>query len=297
MEDFRLRVFLSAAKHLSFSQCAQELYITQPAVSKRIGELEKEFGVALFQRKGSGLVLTEAGQTFLSLAKQIVNGYNSLNYEMSMLTDNLRGELHVGASTTIAQYLLPSILAQFISYYPDVKINVLSGNSVQVEEALANGTIDIGLVENASRKVGLHYDDFLKDELVLVADTKRKYSDTDEMSVEELQHQPLVLRESGSGTLEVIEKALACRSYKLDTFNIVVQLGSTEAIKAFIQNSDSLAIVSIISVRNELKNNSLKVIDLLDVDMTRSFAFVLRLNDQNKLTDKFCQFIKRSINR
>lgn len=121
MDDFRLRVFITAAKTLNFTKCAEQLYISQPAVSKHIGELESRYKVQLFERSGSRLALTEAGRVMLEHAERIADGYRRLQYEMDLFTDRLGGELKVGASTTIAQYVLPQVLARFTARFPEVK--------------------------------------------------------------------------------------------------------------------------------------------------------------------------------
>lgn len=131
MDDFRLRVFITAAKTLNFTKCAEQLYISQPAVSKHIGELESRYKVQLFERSGSRLALTEAGRVMLEHAERIADGYRRLQYEMDLFTDRLGGELKVGASTTIAQYVLPQVLARFTARFPEVKVSLVSGNSEQ----------------------------------------------------------------------------------------------------------------------------------------------------------------------
>lgn len=146
MDDFRLRVFITAAKTLNFTKCAEQLYISQPAVSKHIGELESRYKVQLFERSGSRLALTEAGRVMLEHAERIADGYRRLQYEMDLFTDRLGGELKVGASTTIAQYVLPQVLARFTARFPEVKVSLASGNSEQVEAALARHDTDLGLV-------------------------------------------------------------------------------------------------------------------------------------------------------
>lgn len=145
MDDFRLRVFITAAKTLNFTKCAEQLYISQPAVSKHIGELESRYKVQLFERSGSRLALTEAGRVMLEHAERIADGYRRLQYEMDLFTDRLGGELKVGASTTIAQYVLPQVLARFTARFPEVKVSLVSGNSEQVEAALARHDTDLGL--------------------------------------------------------------------------------------------------------------------------------------------------------
>lgn len=145
MDDFRLRVFITAAKTLNFTKCAEQLFISQPAVSKHIGELESRYKVQLFERSGSRLALTEAGRVMLEHAERIADGYRRLQYEMDLFTDRLGGELKVGASTTIAQYVLPQVLARFTARFPEVKVSLASGNSEQVEAALARHDTDLGV--------------------------------------------------------------------------------------------------------------------------------------------------------
>lgn len=215
MDDFRLRVFITAAKTLNFTKCAEQLYISQPAVSKHIGELESRYKVQLFERSGSRLALTEAGRVMLEHAERIADGYRRLQYEMDLFTDRLGGELKVGASTTIAQYVLPQVLARFTARFPEVKVSLASGNSEQVEAALARHDTDLGLVESSARHPGFHYEPFIPDELVLIASTKGRYGRCDQVTLAELQTVPLVLRESGSGTLEVISKYLAAADVRL----------------------------------------------------------------------------------
>ena len=254
MDDFRLRVFITAAKTLNFTKCAEQLYISQPAVSKHIGELESRYKVQLFERSGSRLALTEAGRVMLEHAERIADGYRRLQYEMDLFTDRLGGELKVGASTTIAQYVLPQVLARFTARFPEVKVSLASGNSEQVEAALARHDTDLGLVESSARHPGFHYEPFIPDELVLIASTKGRYGRCDQVTLAELQTVPLVLRESGSGTLEVISKYLAAADVRLASLRVVMQLGSTESIKSFVRNSDAMAIVSVASIVDELRS-------------------------------------------
>lgn len=273
MDDFRLRVFITAAKTLNFTKCAEQLYISQPAVSKHIGELESRYKVQLFERSGSRLALTEAGRVMLEHAERIADGYRRLQYEMDLFTDRLGGELKVGASTTIAQYVLPQVLARFTARFPEVKVSLASGNSEQVEAALARHDTDLGLVESSARHPGFHYEPFIPDELVLIASTKGWYGRCDQVTLAELQTVPLVLRESGSGTLEVISKYLAAADVRLASLRVVMQLGSTESIKSFVRNSDAMAIVSVASIVDELRSGELRIIDIEGCTIRREFSF------------------------
>ena len=286
MDDFRLKVFITAARTLSFTRTAERLFISQPAVSKHIGELESQYKVQLFMRRGSRLELTGAGETLLA------DDYRCMQYEMSLCADAPVGELRLGASTTIAQYLLPPILARFTTRFPGVRVAMMSGNSDQVEQALGGHGIDLGMVESLSRRQGLHYTVFAPDELVLVARTGGPYSRTESITADELREIPLVLREGGSGTLEVIKAALGRAGIRIPQLNVVMRLGSTEGIKAFVRNSDAMAIVSVISVVDELRSGVLRIIDLEDLPLRRDFAFVHVEAEPSALVRQFIEFAR-----
>ena len=292
--DFRLTVFISVARHLNFTRAADELRISQPAISRHIHELESAYKVQLFERTGNKVALTAAGEVFLKHAESILENYKALQVEMNLLSGNFSGELHVGASTTIAQYVLPPVIAKFISRFPDVKLTVTSGNSVQIEQALEEHRIDVGLIEGRHRNMSLRYIPFAKDELVLVTSVLNKVAE--EMSLEELRLLPLVLRENGSGTLEVIEEALNAHGIKLSQMNVLLQLGSTESIKLFLANSPMVyAILSITSVTKELMNNVLKVVDVAGLDLEREFAVALPHGSHNDIRERFIRFMVQSL--
>ena len=269
MDDFRLKVFITAARTLSFTRTAERLYISQPAVSRHIGELESRYRVPLFVRRGSRLELTAAGQVLLEAAGRISDDYRRLEYEMSLCVNQAEGELRLGASTTIAQYLLPPALARFTARFPGVRVSVLSDNSGQIERALADREIDLGMVESVSRRQGLHYTLFRPDELVLVARPGGRFARTESVTPEALCRIPLVLREDGSGTLEVIAAALAGVGLRLSQLEVAMRLGTTEGIKSFVRNSDAMALVSVISVVDELRSGALRIVDIEGLTLTR----------------------------
>ena len=264
-------------------------------MSKHIGELESRYKVqAFFERSGSRLALTEAGRVMLEHAERIADGYRRLQYEMDLFTDRLGGELKVGASTTIAQYVLPQVLARFTARFPEVKVSLASGNSEQVEAALARHDTDLGLVESSARHPGFHYEPFIPDELVLIASTKGRYGRCDQVTLAELQTVPLVLRESGSGTLEVISKYLAAADVRLASLRVVMQLGSTESIKSFVRNSDAMAIVSVASIVDELRSGELRIIDIEGCTIRREFSFCWPEGRSDALAARFVEFARHT---
>lgn len=293
MDEFRLRVFVTAARTLSFSKCAAALNITQPAVSRHIGELEARYGMPLFTRGTSGVALTKAGGLLLSHAESLLSAYQKMDYDMELLSQTGRGRLSIGASTTIAMYLLPPVLAAFMKRSGGVEVSMLSGNSENVEQWLRDGTVDIGLVENASRRPWLHYEPLMADELVLVAGTQGRYGAIESVTPEELKGLPLVLRENGSGTREIIERALSRRGIRVEDLNVVIELSSTEAIKSFVRSSDTLAIVSVIALHRELADGSLRIVDIDGIDMPREFATAVRPGEFSGLNERFHGFVIR----
>ena len=253
MSDFRLKVLISVAKNKSFTKAANELHITQPAISKHIRELESYYNVRLIDRNAQNSILTKAGEIFLSHAEKIIENYNQLQYEMNRINQTFSGELHIGASTTIGQYIIPSLLAQFMKTYPDLKVELINGNSEEIEKDLIEGRIEIGLVEGLHKNPAIKYFPFLKDEIVLVTRPTSIYGELDTIDVSKLMVMPLVLREYGSGTLEVINTKLNEKGLNLDKMNILLHLGNSESIKSFLQISDCVAFLSIRDIINELK--------------------------------------------
>lgn len=287
--DFRLNVFVEVARHLSFTKAARELFISQPAITKHIQELENIYKVQLFNRIGGKISLTPQGEIFLKHANEILAQYKLLANEMELVTEQFSGELKIGASTTIAQYLIAPLLADFIVRFPQVKVSLFTGNSEQIEDALENKKIDIGLVEGSRRSNHLKYSPLAKDELVLVTSSQNPIGES--VAVTDIATLPLVLREVGSGTLEVIEKALLENGIKLSDLNILLHIGTTEGIKNFLKTSkNSYAIVSIISVLEELKNNDLKIVDIVGMEMLREFVFVTMQGGQNTKLERFMSF-------
>lgn len=288
--DFRLKVFHSVACNLSFTKASRELFISQPAISKHIHELEVRYKTPLFERIGSRIRLTRAGELLFSHTTQILSAYRQLDFEMNLLTDHFSGELRMGASTTIAQYVLPPVLSSFINTFPDIRVSLLNGNSRDIERALQEGKITLGLVEGLAHQNVLHYTPFMKDELVVVAHTGSSLAAYDEITFEQLCTLPLVLRENGSGTLAVLESTLAERQVKLSQLNVLIQLGSTESIKLFLENADALGIISVRAVTRELMAGRLKVIDVEGFRAERMFAFVEPQGQNSGVEENFIRY-------
>lgn len=292
--DFRLKAFYVTAQLMSFTKAADKLSISQPAVSKHIRELELTFNVPLFERLGKKIALTPAGEALYIYAEKILSQYKELNYNMNLLNDVHSGELHIGASTTIAQYVLPEILAWFMRRFPEIKTYLLNGNSHDIENALVEHRIDLGLVEGSIRSTAFHYENLMKDELVAITSAKSKYAGMETLSEDEIKKLPFVLREEGSGTLDVFEKALGENGIKMSEMNILIRLGSTESIKRFLLSSDCIAIVSIRAVSSEVLAGVYKIIEL-PFELYRYFSFVTLHGNDSGVAKMFMDFSKHNI--
>jgi DNA-binding transcriptional LysR family regulator len=187
MIDIRLKVFKSVATNLSFTKASQELFISQPAISKHIQELEREFNTRLFDRLGNKIQLTSAGKLLLDHSVRILKDYQRLDFDMNAMQQQFRGELRIGASTTISQYVMPEILAAFLKAYPQIKVTMLSGNSRDIETALSTNRIDIGMVEGIKNQPQMKYIPFMRDELIAIVRKENPLAEKGEITVEELR--------------------------------------------------------------------------------------------------------------
>ncbi len=295
MFDFRLKVFYTAAKQLSFSKAAEELFISQPAVSKHIRALEAHFKVKLFVRQGSRISLTADGKVLLTHVEAIFALYRKLQYEMDQRIHKNSGQLRLGASTTIAQYVLPGILARFHERFPDIQVNLINGNTQQIESALLNKEIELGVIEGHAKKPELKYTPFMKDDIVLVTRKDNLPLTGKKVDLEMLKTLPLVVREFGSGTLQVIRHYLKSHHLSLSDLNVEMQLGSTEGIKTYLKSTHCFAFLSVHSVLDELHRGELVEVKLPVPPAHRLFHFISLHGTEDPLSVMFMEFVmKRS---
>ena len=290
MFDFRLQVFHTVAKRLNFTKAAAELYITQPAVTKHIHEIENHFKVRLFERNGTKIRLTGAGETLLQYTEQLFSVYRNLEFEMHNFTQKQKGTLRIGASTTVAQYILPPILAGFHQKFDHVQVVLTTSNTEQVEMALQKKEIDFGIIEGSSKSSALKYTTFLSDELVLVTRSNNPLIKKLSITIEELKKLPLLMREPGSGTLEVIVQALRGLGVSLSQLKIEMQLASSESMKLYLLNCNCFAFLSKHAITKELARNEYSVIEVKGLQLKRSFFYIQQHGQQSPLTDLFIRY-------
>ena len=288
--DFRLKVFYTVSQKLSFTKAAESLFVSQPAVTKHIKELEEQLGTSLFKRNGGNISLTPAGQILVKHTREIFKTYETLQNELAELNGSARGNIRIGASTTLAQYVLPRILALFKTTYPDIHFSFTSGNSETIEQLVMLEKIDIAIVEGISHHPQIMYEPFVKDEIVLVAKTGSAIAQKGEIKPAQLLAIPLTLREEGSGTLDVIYRALKKNGIRLKDLKVEIQLSSTESIKQYLLFTECAAFLSIHAITKELQQNELSIVDIKGIDIYRTFQFIQLHGQTPKLTTLFKRF-------
>ncbi|MGH1516267.1 LysR substrate-binding domain-containing protein [Chryseobacterium sp. JK1] len=289
MFDYRLKVFHTVASRLSFTKASEELHISQPAVTKHIKEIETQLGAKLFNRKGTSIQLTQSGKILYDYAEKTRNMYRDLEFEISQINQQHKGKLIIGASTTVAQYILPEILAKFNAYYKDIKIELLTGNTEAISTLLKEEKIDLGIIEGESQSSYFDYKTFKSDEIVLAAKSDHP-SAHKTLNLKDLYQLDLIFREQGSGTLEFIQNRLKEKEININELNTVIQLGSSESIKNYLLHSECMAFLSISTILTELKNNILTVVDIKNFSIERDFHFILPKGEQSELIELFLRF-------
>lgn len=262
MADRRLQVFYTVAKQLSFTKAAELLYMTQPAVTFQVKQLEEHFNTRLFERSHSKISLTHAGEVALEYAERILNLSSEMETRLGELTGQVSGTLLVGASTTIAEYMLPRLLGDFKVQYPHVHARLTVANSETIESKVADHTLDVGLIESPSHHPQLTSHICCEDDLVAICSPKHPVAKLASITPAQLAEQPYVSRESGSGTREVVDEYFRQNGIQPEDLHITMELGSREAIKGAVEAGLGIAIVSRATILKEIKLGDLIAVPL-----------------------------------
>ncbi|MEO6930269.1 MAG: LysR substrate-binding domain-containing protein [Chitinophagaceae bacterium] len=295
MLSVRHEIFLEAAAHLNFSKAGKTLFISQPAVSKHMKALELHYKTTLFERKGNEISLTQAGTILHKHLREAQVIQKQLEFELSTLKDQFhaKGQLKLGASTTVALYILPKILSSFHQNFPEVKISLLNRNTDTIVNALLEQDIDVGIVEGRKKISSLNYIPFMSDEVIAVCSAKSAIARKGNISLQELKNQPVALREQGSGTLEALKIGLAKSAIKLSDLRVGIRLAGTEALKNFLKEDFCLGFLPKRSVLRELETGELVGIRIDKLEVNREFYFIQRRGSENDgLNKAFVKFAR-----
>ena len=300
MLSVRHQVFIEVANQLSFSKAAEILFISQPAISKHIKALEGYYKTTLFERSANAIRLTEAGKILQQHLLEASALQQKLEFKISTINNQLKakGQLKLGASTTVALYIIPKVLSAFHQQYPDVRISLLNRNTDTIVSALLNHDIDVGIVEGQTKINTLMYEPFMTDEVVPVCSAKSAIAQKGSLTIRELKTVPIALREQGSGTLSAIRFHLQKQGVKMSDLNVGVRLAGTEALKNFLREDYCLGFLPKKAVTKELASGELTAIKIKGLNITRSFYFIMRRGSENEgLNKTFIRFAKISYNQ
>ncbi len=274
LENFRLKVFRSVAEHMSFRKAGEALYLTQPAITLQIKALEDELGTKLFERSASGVRLTEGGNVLLQYADRMHQLAEEAEGRMAGLKGETSGHIVFGASTTIAQYVLPPLLADFSRAYPAIRLHVFSENTEHVAEGVANGRFGLGLIEGPPKRRDLKVQPWFDDELLLVVPAGHEWASLGVISPEELIGAPLVMRELGSGSRHIVENGLQTAGLRLQSLRVVMELNSTEATLSCIEAGLGVGFVSEWALLRRAERHGFATLRLNTGKISRTFALV-----------------------
>lgn len=289
--DTRLRVFYSVAKHLSFTRAAEELYLTQPAVTFQIRQLEEHFNTRLFDRHHNRISLTEAGVLVFNYSDRILELYRETEKAINEMTGVTRGVIKLGATTTLGEYLLPRILSGYHESFPGVQVRLTVHNTRMVVRKLEDATIDIGMVEGPVSNKNIVVSPCMEDELVLIMAPNHPLTKLDEIPVHRLKEYPFVSREEGSGTRMVIMDLLGKFGVSYDQLDMILEMGTTESVKAAVEGGVGFSIVSLIALRKELALKSLVTRRLKEGPLKRRLNFVFQKQKfRSKAVEEFLAY-------
>jgi len=295
MADRRLQVFHAVAKHLSFTRAADALFMTQPAVTFQIKQLEEQYSTRLFERRHGSISLTPAGELVLSYAERILALSDEMEIRLGEMTGEMRGPLLVGASTTIAEFMLPRVLGEFNALYPQVRARLIVANSESIENRVAEHTLDIGLIEVPAKLSGLTSQICCEDELRVICAPDYPLAGMKSVTPKVLAEYEFISREPGSGTREITDAYFRDHKILPESLKMQMELGSPEALKGVVSTGLGFAIVSRAVVEKETQLGELVAIPLNPL-LKRSLYLVFPQDRfQSRLSATFIDFAKRKL--
>lgn len=300
MLSFSHEVFFAVASQLSFSKAAEILFISQPAISRHIKSLEQQYHVSLFERKGNSITLTEEGALLLEHVKKAKELQRQMEFDVSSLAgqQQAKGSLVIGASTTVALYVIPKILSAFHQKYPHIKLRLVNRNSENILKALLDHEIDFGIMEGKNKISSARYQFFMSDEVIPVCSAKSNLAKQKKIPLASLKDTPLALRERGSGTLAAVLDALDKHKVSMNELKAGITLGGTEALKNFLLNDTCLGFLPLRSVAKQLKSGELVRLTIPGLHITRDFFFVQRQGaEHDKINSLFIKFALQHYNK
>ncbi|MGA1869288.1 MAG: selenium metabolism-associated LysR family transcriptional regulator [bacterium] len=271
----QLKSFITIAELKSFSYAAKRVNLTQPSISSQIISLEQELGTKLFDRNRKETMLTKSGTILLRYAYMIINLEKEARLAIDDLLDMRRGEIKLGASNIPGSYIVPPLIQKFTHENQYVKIISHVGDSQSIANEVENGIIDLGVIGSRIKRKQLTFYDFIQDTMVLVLNAHHPLAKRSSITVKEFQRLPFIVREEGSGSRKVVEDILNDNGIRVDSLNIVAQLGNTEAIKQGIKLNLGVSILSQCAICDEVVHGLMNYVSIEGLIFKRKFYIIM----------------------
>jgi DNA-binding transcriptional LysR family regulator len=296
MDLRRLEVFAKVAELGSFSRAAEALFLTQPTISEHIRALELEVGLPLLDRLGRGATPTPAGRVLLDYARRILKLAEEARQAIDHFQGRMSGTLVVGGSTIPGEYVLPALMGQFKSKYPDIAITLRVASSRQVSEWVDEGRVEVGVVGAEPALRSLTARELMTDELVVVVPAGHPWAGRKTVALADVRSEPLIVREQGSGSREALERALREAGTDLDAFRLAGEIGSTQAVKQAVRAGVGITIISRRAVEDECRAGLVSCVKVRDLKVARSFYLVThRERTRSPLAEAFVAFVESQV--
>ncbi|WP_148136714.1 LysR family transcriptional regulator [Candidatus Formimonas warabiya] len=293
MNERKLRVFYEVATKLNMTEVANQLFISQPAISQTIRELEADFGIHLFDRIGKRLYLTHEGEIFLNYVRRILNLYEDCAKILKESSELKQGKLRIGASTTIGIYVLPQIIGKFYQEHRGIEVSIAIENTKIIAEMILKNQIDFAFVEGPVFSDEIIEEFFCADELVFITPPGHPWDQPAGIDFKAIEHAKLIMREQGSGTREVLEEAL--KAFDVDV-SVDFELGNTEAIKKAVEAGLGVSCISKRCVEKETADGRIALTKVNGLVIMREFHLIYHKDKYlSKLFNLFIDFSRSQV--
>jgi DNA-binding transcriptional LysR family regulator len=271
MDLWQLNVFCKVVEQKSFSRAGSVVHLSQPTVSSHIKDLEEHFSAVLIDRLGKEALPTKAGRLLYRYARRLLSLRDETETVMSQFQGKIKGRLSIGGSTIPGGFILPRIIGEFNSKYPDVTVSLIVGDTEHILNEILSGELELGIVGAATENRKIMQKRFLDDDMRLIVPAGHKWAGRKRVKIEDLSGEPFIVREKGSGTLKSINTSLLKKDVSTDDFKIIAEMGSTMSVIQAVKQNLGVSIVSEIAVSDDVKAGTLRALDVAGLNLKRSF--------------------------
>lgn len=299
MDLWQLKVFCKVIELKSFSRAGSAVYLSQPTVSSHIKDLEEDVGCRLIDRLPKEALPTRAGEILYGYAKKLLALRDEAETALAEFQGVLKGRLTIGGSTIPGVYILPRMVGRYTREYPEVKISLVMGDTGNIIERIISGEVELGVVGALSEEdAGIEQELLFEDDMRLIVPAAHRWSGKEEATLDDLQKEPFIIRESGSGTLKSIRRSLERKGRSVQELNVSAEMGSTEAVVQAIKAEAGVSILSTLAVSEDIRTGRLKSLKIRGLDLRQRF-YITRLKKRtpSPLCKSFFEFLKVNINQ